>query len=361
MSKPFFKPSALAQKAEKMWSESKSDYSATHSTVTHVHLDKKSLGDIIPKNTSASKEKEVEEAAAPQFVFGSKIADRVVKQDGEASKSGESEEKTMTATELFKTAVKKDDEKNGAKNFREEAEQEAERAKEAEKQHAGTSAVEITTGEENDTNIFQAPCKIWAFDKARNAYSEKGVCTLRINKRVEKGLTHHRIVARTSSGTLRVIINSKIFSDMLLERVDKRVRISAMGPEISGVQIFLLKIGFTKTETIPDSEIFYNIMSDLLKLEKGENCRKRKADCDLNASTVKIKDGKEDDNEQDQVDEGFVIVNKPTDEEVNEAEPAQEEAQEESTSESTTPAEESTTDATTPAEESTSDATTPAE
>lgn len=101
------------------------------------------------------------------------------------------------------------------------------------------------------------------------------------------------------------------------------LQISAMGPEISGVQIFLLKIGFTKTETIPDSDIFYNIMSDLLKLEKGENSRKRKADCDLNASTVKIKDGKEEEEgDQDQVDEGFVIVNKPTEDEVKEEKPA---------------------------------------
>ncbi|PIC46569.1 hypothetical protein B9Z55_006217 [Caenorhabditis nigoni] len=330
MSKPFaFKPSALAAKADKLWSESKTDFSATHSTVNHVHLEKKSLGDIAQKNASAQKEKEVEETVAPTFVFGSKIADRIVKTDGETSKSGESDEKTMTATELFKTAVKKDDDKNEHKDFREEAQQEAERTKEVEKQHAGTSAVEITSGEENDTNIFQAPCKIWAFDKARSAYVEKGVCTLRINKRVENGMTHHRIVARTSSGTLRVIINSKIFSDMLLERVDKRMRISAMGPEISGVQIFLLKIGFTKTETIPDSDRFYNIMSDLLKLEKGENCRKRKADCDLNASSVKIKDGKEDEEgEQDQVDEGFVIVNKPTDEEIEESERASAEAAE---------------------------------
>lgn len=287
-------------------------------------MEKKSLGDIIPKSADApvANEKEVEEA--PQaFVFGSKISDRVVNKEGDSTKPGGSDEKTMTATELFQNAVKKDDDKNGAKNFRKEAEQEAERAKEAEKQHAGTSSVEITTGEENDTNIFQAPCKIWAFDKLKNAYSEKGVCNLRINKRVENGLTHHRIVARTSSGTLRVIINSKIFSDMLLERVDKRIRISAMGPEISGVQIFLLKIGFTKTETIPDSDIFYNIMSDLLKLEKGENSRKRKADCDLNASTVKIKDGKEEEEgDQDQVDEGFVIVNKPTEDEVKEEKPA---------------------------------------
>uniref|UniRef100_A0A1I7UA77 RanBD1 domain-containing protein n=1 Tax=Caenorhabditis tropicalis TaxID=1561998 RepID=A0A1I7UA77_9PELO len=323
-SKPFaFKESALAAKANKIWSESKTDYSATHSTVNHVHLEKKSLGDIVPKSSAepAAKEKVVEETTPPQFVFGSKIADRVVTKEGDTSKSGESDDKTMTATELFKTAVKKDDDKNGAKDFREEAKQEAERAKEAEKQHAGTSAVEIKTGEENDTNIFQAPCKIWAFDKARNAYTEKGVCNLRINKRVENGLTHHRIVARTSAGTLRVIINSKIFSDMLVERVDKRFRISAMGPEISGVQIFLLKIGFTKTDDISDSEKFYNVMSDLLKLEKGENSRKRKADCDLNASTVKIRDGKEDEEgEQDQVDEGFVIVNKPTEEEISASE-----------------------------------------
>uniref|UniRef100_A0A8R1DTU4 RanBD1 domain-containing protein n=1 Tax=Caenorhabditis japonica TaxID=281687 RepID=A0A8R1DTU4_CAEJA len=319
--KGFGKKSALAEKADKIWSESKTDYSATHPTVNHVHLEKKSLGDIALKETvSERKEKEVVEDVSPQtFVFGSKIADRVVKKDGDVEKPLSEEEKTLTATELFKSAVKKDEDKNGVKNFREEAEQEAERAKEAEKQHAGTSAVEVTTGEEADTNIFQATSKIWVFDKAKNAYTEKGVCTLRINKRLENGLTHHRIVARTT-GTLRVIINSKIFSDMLLERVDKRIRISAMGPEISGVQIFLLKIGFTKTETVSEADSFYNIMSDLLKLEKGENSRKRKADCDLNASSVKIKDGKDDEEEVDQVDEGFVIVNKPTDEEVKASE-----------------------------------------
>ncbi|CAP23972.2 Protein CBR-RAN-5 [Caenorhabditis briggsae] len=361
MSKPFaFKPSALAAKADKLWSESKTDFSATHSTVNHVHLEKKSLGDIAQKNASAQKEKEVEETVAPTFVFGSKIADRIVKTDGETSKSGESDEKTMTATELFKTAVKKDDDKNEHKDFREEAQQEAERTKEVEKQHAGTSAVEITSGEENDTNIFQAPCKIWAFDKARSAYVEKGVCTLRINKRVENGMTHHRIgrylifpVSHKSSvfscenflghssrhnqlenflgyafRASRETYKGKFLS-LVNQESNKSIifQISAMGPEISGVQIFLLKIGFTKTETIPDSDRFYNIMSDLLKLEKGENCRKRKADCDLNASSVKIKDGKEDEEgEQDQVDEGFVIVNKPTDEEIEESERASAEA-----------------------------------
>ncbi|CAL2032335.1 unnamed protein product [Caenorhabditis brenneri] len=323
MSNKFFKKSTLEEKANKIWSESKSDYSATHSTVNHVQLEKKSLGDIASKSSPepSSKEKEAEETpTSPQFVFGSKIADRVVKQEGEATNQSESDDKTMSATELFKSAVKKDDDTTAVKNFREEAEQEAERAKETEKQHAGTSAVEIKTGEENDENVFAAPCKIWAFDKERNAYIEKGICNLRINKRVEKGLTHHRIVARTSSGTLRVIINSKIYSDMLVERVDKRFRISAMGPEVQGVQIFLLKI-FTKTENTPHSEKFYNTMCDLLKLEKGENSRKRKADCDLNASTVKIKDGKDgEEGEQDQVDEGFVIVNKLTEEEAKEAE-----------------------------------------
>ncbi|CAI2345162.1 unnamed protein product [Caenorhabditis sp. 36 PRJEB53466] len=268
-----FKQSALAEKADKIWSESKNDFSATHTTVNHVQLEKKSLGDFVPKQTT--KEKESEDSTSPQpFVLDPRL--------------------------LI------------------EAEQEAERAKEAEKQHAGTSAVEVTTGEEADTKIFQAMSKIWVFDKTKNAYTEKGMCTLRINKRVENGLTHHRIVARTS-GTLRVIINSKVFSDMLLERVgERRVRISAMGPEIPGVQIFLLTIGYTKTEVVSEAEIFFSIMGDLLKLEKGENSRKRKAECDLNASSVKIRDGKEgEDGEQDQLDEGFVIVDKPTEEEVN--------------------------------------------
>lgn len=31
----------------------KTEYTATHSTINHVHLEKKSLGDIIPKSADA--------------------------------------------------------------------------------------------------------------------------------------------------------------------------------------------------------------------------------------------------------------------------------------------------------------------
>ncbi|CAI5442531.1 unnamed protein product [Caenorhabditis angaria] len=299
-----FKKSALADKADKIWSESKNDFSASKPVVNHVQLEKKSLGDVLGK-ISAQKPKDNEEnpqqsqgQSGEAFVFGSKISERVVKCENKEENNGST---SLTATELFKTAVKKDEEKetngNAVNNFREQAVQEAERAKEAEKQHASTSVVEVTTGEESDSNIFQASCKIWVFDKERREYTEKGVCTLRINQSCENGQTHHRIVARTS-GTLRVVINSKIFSGMLLERPDRRIRISAMTPEASGVQIFLLKFGFSKADTGAEADQFFNKMTDLLKSETNDQTRKRKADCDLNAERIKIKEDEAQEQEQ---------------------------------------------------------------
>ncbi|CAB3404112.1 unnamed protein product [Caenorhabditis bovis] len=326
-----FKKSALADKADKIWSESKLDFTASARTTNHVHLEKKSLGDVLEKIASKPKDQEGEDQqnSSNSFVFGSKISDRVIKNAATVD-TKEDDTTLLSATDLFKTAVKKDDEKPDTRDFRELAKEEAERVKEAMKQQASTSIVELTTGEEADENIFQASCKIWVFDKEKNKYVEKGVSILRINKRCENGRTHHRIVARTS-GTLKVVINSKIFADMVLERPDKRIRISAMGPESKVIQVFLLKFGFSKTETGAEAEQFFNILSDLLKLEKGEQSRKRKADCDLNAESVKIRDAKDDESKSDEkkeededknyffwVDEGFVILEKPRPEEEEE-------------------------------------------
>ncbi|VDN25214.1 unnamed protein product [Cylicostephanus goldi] len=135
----------------------------------------------------------------PLFVFGSKISDRVVKENPPASSNGkaaegDSEDKPRTAEELFKNAAQQDYPENIQQerhDFIAEAKEAAEKKKEHDK--PSTSVVTVMTGEENDINIFQTACKLHSFDKDKKTWVEKGLSQIRINQRNEDGEVHHRI------------------------------------------------------------------------------------------------------------------------------------------------------------------------
>ncbi|PIO76574.1 RanBP1 domain protein [Teladorsagia circumcincta] len=221
---------------------------------THVHLEKKSLDDVLGKMAAEKKLRQEQEGKGqPMFVFGSKISDRVVKEEKDAAASngtvttekGEEDSKPKTAEELFKSAAQQDKPQE-QHDFIAEAKEAAEKKKEHEK--PSTSIVTVTTGEENDVNIFQTACKLHSFDKEKKAWVERGLAHIRINQRNEDGEVHHRIVARTT-GNHRVVINSRVHADMFFERVDqKRLKISATTPDSNAMQIFLVTIGFSAEE-----------------------------------------------------------------------------------------------------------------
>ncbi|VDO18571.1 unnamed protein product [Heligmosomoides polygyrus] len=216
-------------------------------------MEKKSLDDVLGKMAAEKKLREEQEGKSqPMFVFGSKISDRVVKV-GEAS----------TYPEF--TLLQEHD-------FIAEAKEAAEKKKEHDK--PSTSIVTVTTGEENDINVFQTACKLHSFDKEKKTWVERGLAQIKINQRNENGEVHHRIVARTT-GNHRVVINSRVHADMFFERVDqKRLKISATTPDSNAIQIFLVTIGFSKTALNIDE--FCATLEGILRKEKACESAKRK-------------------------------------------------------------------------------------
>ncbi|VDL79341.1 unnamed protein product [Nippostrongylus brasiliensis] len=315
-----FRQSALSAKADQLWSQSKSGFGFGVTPSTHVQLEKKSLDDVLGKMAAEKKLRQEQEGKSqPVFVFGSKISERVVKEDKECTSTngtsstdadGESA-KPKTAEELFKSAAQQD--KHEEHDFIAEAKEAAEKKKEHDK--PSTSIVTVTTGEENDINIFQTACKLHSFDKEKKTWVERGLAQIKINQRNEDGEVHHRIgavqlspryfffelavcflvfpdvvnkikplmyrgrwqnvlVARTT-GNHRVVINSRVHADMFFERVDqKRLKISATTPDSTAIQIFLVTIGFSKTALNIDE--FCATLEGILKKEKASESSKRK-------------------------------------------------------------------------------------
>ena len=97
---------------------------------------------------------------------------------------------------------------------------------------------EITpvTGEEDERNVAQISAKLYVFDKAGSTWMEKGRGCLRLND-AEEG--HSRIVMRTA-GSLRVILNTKLFAGMSIESPsEKNIRMTGMDGE-GQARIFLI-------------------------------------------------------------------------------------------------------------------------
>merc|ERR1711997_494194 len=104
--------------------------------------------------------------------------------------------------------------------------------------------VELITGEEEETNAFQMSAKLYMFDKDTSTWVERGRGQLRLNDlrtQAESGTSvTSRIIMRTA-GSLRVILNSKIFPEMTLEKpTEKNIRLTAMDEVDQGMKVFLV-------------------------------------------------------------------------------------------------------------------------
>ena len=69
--------------------------------------------------------------------------------------------------------------------------------------------VEVITGEEDELNILNINCKLFAFDKASGSWQERGRGVLRLNDFCVEGHTQSRLLFRTT-GIWRVILNTKV-------------------------------------------------------------------------------------------------------------------------------------------------------
>lgn len=101
--------------------------------------------------------------------------------------------------------------------------------------------VETVTGEEDERNVVEANCKLFAF--AKSNWEERGHGTVRLNDNDSK---ESRVVFR-QAGNLRVLINTKVWSGMTAEQSSpKSLRLTAMDNN-GQVKVFLL---MTRPEVI---------------------------------------------------------------------------------------------------------------
>ncbi|KAG8456705.1 hypothetical protein GDO86_002477 [Hymenochirus boettgeri] len=103
--------------------------------------------------------------------------------------------------------------------------------------------MEIITGEESERNVLQVNCKLFVLNKESQMWVERGRGYLRLNDSVESvnGMFQSRIVMR-NHGSLKLILNSKIFEQMKLERASRKsLRITAVDLTDNQLKFFLIQ------------------------------------------------------------------------------------------------------------------------
>jgi len=135
--------------------------------------------------------------------------------------------------------------------------------------------VAVVTGEEEESNVLQSSAKLHIFDTATKNWQERGRGNIRLNDAPAStpGHIQSRLVMRTH-GSLRVVLNTKLWPEMVCEKVnEKNIRISAFDEDV--IRIFLL------TMSAKDAEKFHNALEcrlsqlDANKAEEGEPSAKK--------------------------------------------------------------------------------------
>lgn len=114
------------------------------------------------------------------------------------------------------------------------------------------------TGEEDERNVIDVSCKLFAF--VESTYEERGRGSLRLNDPKKEGGSS-RVVFRTS-GTLRVLLNTKVWSGMVVEQPSpKSLRITAMDSN-GDIKVFLAM------GRPDDMKMVYNCLNARIEAEK---------------------------------------------------------------------------------------------
>jgi len=195
---------------------------------------------VTDENKEAEKEKveSSDSEVGPGPVFGQNLADRVMNvKNGEAEQESKKVFSPSATSLLFSSAVSKTADEGEKKTLSESA---AEYTESHESNKRKYEEVEVVTGEEEESNVLQATGKLYLFDSEKRNWTERGRGQFRLNDDPVSAPGHlkSRLVMRTV-GSLRVILNTKLWADMIYEKADeKKVRISAF--DEGEVKIFLI-------------------------------------------------------------------------------------------------------------------------
>lgn len=180
--------------------------------------------------------------------------------------------------------------------------------------------VETFTGEEDETNVLDVSCKLFAF--VASNWEERGPGNLRVNDSKDKTKSP-RVVFRTS-GNLRVLLNTKVWPGMVVQRPSqKSLRLTAID-SAGQIKIFL---AMARPEDIAKLFVQLNNRIDLekarppaaivskLKAESGADAAAAANDI---STTIKIDDDDDEVNENAGIETGAAFLKKEID--TNEAE-----------------------------------------
>ncbi|XP_068630354.1 ran-binding protein 3-like [Battus philenor] len=187
------------------------------------------------------------------FVFGQNLSERVVMAEsvnnGEASSDDHSNSNGTTEL-LFTTAAASVKENNQDEAGPSEKGGEGLAAAAAEYERSHTRPPPLTsnctmTGEEDEINVLQITCRLFAWESG--SWRERGRGVLRLNDAASgscsggSGATGSgsRLVVRVA-GSLRVVLNTKLWPDMVVERAGaKSLRITAVDPQLQ-IKLYLI-------------------------------------------------------------------------------------------------------------------------
>ncbi|KAL7727680.1 hypothetical protein ACLKA6_013276 [Drosophila palustris] len=176
------------------------------------------------------------------FIFGQNVHERVVgenvstESNAETAVSGSTE--ATSSQLLFSSVIQQAAQSTDNNKETSEAKSLNDVAREYEESRAQKrkyEEVETFTGEENELNIADVSCKLFAF--VNSNWEERGRGSLRLNDAKDEH-DCSRVVFRTS-GNLRLVLNTKVWAAMVAERASqKSLRLTAMD-NTGTVKIFL--------------------------------------------------------------------------------------------------------------------------
>lgn len=213
-------------------------------------------------------------AAACNFVFGQKLHERVKNANhavAEPTSNGASPNANLF-TVIAKEKVESDAaaaaaaaaaSTNGTSKSLSEAAKELEEARAAKRKY---DEVTVVTGEEDEQNALQIYGKLFTFDKVQGTWVERGRGTLRLNdKQLDDQTLQSRLVMRTQ-GCLRVILNTKVWSEMTIEKTsNKSIRLTAV--DADQIRVFLVMA------SLKDTDLLYNALEWRLATLRAQQSR----------------------------------------------------------------------------------------
>lgn len=198
---------------------------------------------------AASKAPTMNNGSESNFVFGQNIHERIVGVPDTSAASADAE--SQSGSKLFAMSGPSTGEPSSAGSSTNGAEAKesstvenltkvAREYEESRVQKRKLDAVETFTGEENESNILDVSCKLFAF--VASNWEQRGPGSLRLNDvtAATNEDARSRLVFRTL-GNFRVLLNTKVWGGMVVEKPSqKSLRLTAIDANDGAVKIYLV-------------------------------------------------------------------------------------------------------------------------